>query len=110
MHTLLGIELKVGRVRLSCPDLSTARYLRVFARIGCGEVAIPYDITKISTAADELESSWQRSILIVSRESTGAALSRLRSSLVRILRKRSLQPVPEMPFRNSDTQTLRGRI
>ncbi|HYY42903.1 MAG TPA: hypothetical protein VE775_09245, partial [Pyrinomonadaceae bacterium] len=29
-HTLLGVELKVGRTRLSCPDLATARYLAVF--------------------------------------------------------------------------------
>ncbi|MEO7672752.1 MAG: hypothetical protein ABIU09_01575, partial [Pyrinomonadaceae bacterium] len=34
LHTLLGIELKVGKRRFSCPDLATARYLRVFARIG----------------------------------------------------------------------------
>jgi len=28
-HTLLGVELKVGRKRLLCPDLATARYLSV---------------------------------------------------------------------------------
>src|SRR2546430_316380 len=50
-HTLLGIELKVGRRRLLCPDLTTARYLAVFARIGCRAAAIPYDITKISLVA-----------------------------------------------------------
>src|SRR5688500_7274017 len=59
-HTLLGVELKVGNKRFSCPDLSTARYLQVFARLGAGDVAVPYDITKISTLADELESSWHR--------------------------------------------------
>ena len=37
-HTLLGVELKVGRRRLLCPDLATARYLSVFARLGCEEV------------------------------------------------------------------------
>jgi hypothetical protein len=63
-HTLLGIELKVGRRRMLCPDLATARYLSVFARIGCKAVAIPYDITKISHVADELESSWYRILLL----------------------------------------------
>ncbi len=63
-HTLLGIELKVGRRRMLCPDLATARYLSVFARIGCVSVAIPYDITKVSHAADELESSWHRMLLL----------------------------------------------
>src|ERR1051325_743435 len=63
-HTLLGIELKVGRRRVSCPDFATARYLSVFARAGVSEVAVPYDITKISSLADELESSWQRMLLL----------------------------------------------
>ncbi|HEY2846962.1 MAG TPA: hypothetical protein VGI80_04035, partial [Pyrinomonadaceae bacterium] len=36
-YTLLGIELKIGKRRFACPDLSTARYMRVFARIGCKE-------------------------------------------------------------------------
>src|SRR5213082_977960 len=66
-HTLLGIELKVGRRRMLCPDLPTARYLAVFARIGCRAVAIPYDITKISLIADELDSSWHRMLLISER-------------------------------------------
>jgi hypothetical protein len=63
-HTLLGVELKIGRRRLSCPDLATARYLSTFARAGCAEVAVPYDITKISRLADDLESAWQRMLLL----------------------------------------------
>ncbi len=67
-HTLLGVELKLGRKRLLCPDLATARYLSVFARIGCQDVAVPYDITKISHLADELESSWYRMLLLADQE------------------------------------------
>ena len=76
-HTLLGIELKVGRRRVSCPDLATARYLAVFARAGVGNVAVPYDITKISSLADELESAWQRMLLLADFLTEG------RSDLVR---------------------------
>lgn len=67
-HTLLGVELKLGRKRLLCPDLATARYLSVFARIGCQDVALPYDITKISQFADEFESSWYRMLLLAEQE------------------------------------------
>lgn len=63
-HTLLGIELKIGRHRQHCPDLATARYLAVWARVGCTEVAIPYDITQISRLADELESGWHQMWLL----------------------------------------------
>jgi hypothetical protein len=67
-HTLLGVELKVGRKRFLCPDLATGRYLSVFARLGCKDVAVPYDITKISHLADELESSWYRMLLLLEHE------------------------------------------
>src|ERR1044071_243278 len=79
-HTLLGVELKVGRRRLLCPDLATARYLSVFARLGCKAVAVPYDITKISHLADELESSWYRMLLLVEQEA-GAESTRFRGRL-----------------------------
>lgn len=84
-HTLLGTELKVGRHRLLCPDLATARYLSVFARVGCTAAAIPYDITKVSHAADELESSWHRMMLLadsVAAERSSAFRARLRRLLI----------------------------
>jgi len=70
-HTLLGIELKAGRRRMLCPDLATARYLSVFARIGCQRVAVPYDITRISLIADALESSWHRMLLVSDEITSG---------------------------------------
>lgn len=88
-HTLLGIELKVGNQRLACPDLSTARYLQVFARLGCQNVAVPYDITKISTLADELESSWQKILLLLEDsaiDKTAAVKGRMRANLIKELR------------------------
>lgn len=71
MHTLLGVELKIGKRRLTCPDLATARYLSVFARLGIAEVAVPYDITKISRLADDLESSWFRMQMLVEHLAAG---------------------------------------
>lgn len=88
-YTLLGIELKAGKTRIACPDLATARYLRVFARLGCRRVAVPYNITKVSPLADELETAWQRAVLLLemaSKERSPASASRLRSALVREIR------------------------
>lgn len=85
LHTLLGIELKVGRRRFACPDLATARYLRVFARLGVRDVAVPYDITRISVIADELETAWQKMILVLREKDREAG--RDRSALVRKLRE-----------------------
>ncbi|HEY0429386.1 MAG TPA: hypothetical protein VGC76_16515 [Pyrinomonadaceae bacterium] len=88
-HTLLGIELKVGNKRFSCPDLSTARYLKIFARLGCREVAVPYDITKISTLADELDSSWHKILLLleeIAKEKTPQVKGKLRAGLIKEIR------------------------
>jgi len=90
LHTLLGIELKIGKRRFACPDLATARYLQVFARIGCRDFAVPYDITKISTIADELETSWHRMLLLLNELTSGqepSTIGRYRSALVRKLRE-----------------------
>jgi hypothetical protein len=109
-HTLLGVELKVGRKRLLCPDLATARYLSVFARLGCKDVAVPYDITKISHLADELESSWYRMLLLVeqeARDETTRFRGRLRGLLLAKVRAEIGEagagtPVPE--FKQSTRQ------
>jgi hypothetical protein len=84
-HTLLGVELKIGRRRITCPDLATARYLATFARAGCTEVAVPYDISRISLLADELESGWQRMLLLVEHLAGArrkAYRTRLRNALI----------------------------
>ena len=88
-YTLLGIELKVGRRRFACPDLATARYMRIFARLGCHEFAVPYDITMISTAADELETSWQRALLLFdkkTRNKPAKSVAAARSKVVKMIR------------------------
>jgi hypothetical protein len=109
-HTLLGVELKIGKQRLLCPDLATARYLAVFARAGCKDVAVPYDITKISRLADELESSWYRMLLLVDnelKEKSEQFKSRLRGLLVATVRSDVTEagPGPPVPvFKQSTKQ------
>ena len=112
-HTLLGVELKIGRRRLLCPDLATARYLSVFARVGCSDVAVPYDITKISRLADELESSWYRMFLLVEQEARTESArfkARLRGLLIAKIREtiKEAGPGTRVPeFRQETRQRVR---
>ena len=101
LHTLLGVELKAGKVRVSCPDLSTARYLQVFARLGVRDVAIPYDISKISTLADDLETGWQRMNLLFAD-----APVRTRNAVIKAVREaiNELGPGEAMPAFNTPTR------
>jgi len=93
-HTLLGVELQAGRKRLLCPDLATARYLCVFARAGCEHVAVPYDITKVSQIADELESSWHR-MLLLSDHYTRDRTQALKARVARLLLARVRSEISE---------------
>lgn len=112
-HTLLGIELKVGRKRMLCPDLATARYLAVFARAGCRVIAIPYDITNVSHLADVLESSWHRMLLLadsLTSKRNAAFATRVRTMLIGTVRQAIAAAgagtrIPE--FKQSTKQGLR---
>jgi hypothetical protein len=103
-YTLMGIELKVGRKRFACPDLATARYLRVFARLGCREFAIPYDISTISGFADDLETSWQRSLILLEKHA-GAD----RPALVKVMRNEINATGPGEPMPLFDRETRQRR-
>lgn len=112
LHTLLGIELKIGKRRIFCPDLSTARYLQIFARIGVSEVAVPYDITKISHIADMLEFSWQKTLLLVenlSDKDNKKSKSRLKTAVINTLRNeiKQIGAGPAIPEFRQETRRLR---
>jgi hypothetical protein len=109
LHTLLGIELKVGRRRYACPDLATARYMQVFARLGCRDFAIPYDITKISVLADALETARQRFLLAIEKNNKAKSVTgrrRERTIAIKSLRTKikNIGPGEIMPLFKQSTK------
>jgi hypothetical protein len=53
-------------------------------------VAVPYDITRISRLADELESAWQRLLLLADHETRGRAetfRARVRAAALKEVRR-----------------------
>ncbi len=102
-YTLLGIELKIGKRRFACPDLATGRYLRVFARIGCRDFAVPYDISQISGIADALETSWQRTLILSADPVTlRAVIKAIRTEITKI------GPGDAMPLFDRETKQRKG--
>ncbi|MGH9843654.1 MAG: hypothetical protein ACREEM_33370 [Blastocatellia bacterium] len=115
LHTLLGIELKIGKRRLLCPDLATARYLSVFARLGAAEVAVPYDITQISRLADDLESAWFRMQALAERltaERSPRLRNRVQSRLIADERNEviALGAGPAIPQFNQNTKQRKVKV
>jgi hypothetical protein len=60
VDTFLGYELKAFRRRITCPDMSTARYLRIFAELGMPTIHTPYDPTQTLRVLPELERSMKQ--------------------------------------------------
>jgi hypothetical protein len=54
--TLLGYEVKASYKRIQCPDMVTARYLKLFSELGCPSIKLPYDPTLTAQLIPEFES------------------------------------------------------
>jgi hypothetical protein len=54
-NTLLGYEVQGAYKRIHCPDMVTARYLRLFMEIGCRSIRLPYDPTITASILPDLE-------------------------------------------------------
>ena len=57
VDTFLGYELKAAHRRITCPDMRTARYLKVFMELGMPSICTPYDPTHTTLVVPELERS-----------------------------------------------------
>lgn len=68
MKTFLGYELQLGRKRITCPDLITARYLRIFAELGVRTIEIPYNPTRTASILPDLEESFATTQQIIQEE------------------------------------------
>jgi hypothetical protein len=58
--TLLGYEVQASYKRIHCPDMVTARYLKLFMEIGCRTIRLPYDPTVTARLIPALEASLER--------------------------------------------------
>jgi hypothetical protein len=55
IHTLLGFEVQASYKRIQCPDMVTARYIRLFSELGCHSIKLPYDPTFTDLIIPEFE-------------------------------------------------------
>lgn len=57
IHTLLGYEVQASYKRIQCPDLVTARYIRLFSELGFHSIPLPYDPTLTARLIPKFESA-----------------------------------------------------
>jgi hypothetical protein len=57
IETLLGYEVQGSYKRINCPDLVTARYLKLFLELGCRSIKLPYDPTVTAAIIPTMEAS-----------------------------------------------------
>lgn len=91
LDTMLGFEIRAGSKRISCPDITSARYLVIFTELGLDRVCIPYDPTRTARILPGLEHAFGRVKELLSGASdprtvgqrTGRTYSKLRDCLRR---------------------------
>jgi hypothetical protein len=59
IQTLLGYEVQARYKRIHCPDLVTARYIKLFSELGCRSIRLPYDPTVTAQLISLLERAFQ---------------------------------------------------
>jgi len=60
LHTLLGFEVQAWYKRIQCPDIVTARYLKLFTELGCHSIRLPYDPSLTAEILPGLEAAYDR--------------------------------------------------
>jgi hypothetical protein len=60
IHTLLGFEVLASYKRIQCPDMVTARYVKLFTDLGCHSIKLPYDPTVTAVLIPEFEAAVER--------------------------------------------------
>ena len=60
INTLLGFEVQASYKRIHCPDIVTARYLKLFTELGCHTIKLPYDPTLTALLIPEFEAAVER--------------------------------------------------
>jgi hypothetical protein len=55
IETLLGYEVKASYKRIHCPDMVTARYIKLFTELGCHSIKLPYDPTVTANLIPQFE-------------------------------------------------------
>jgi hypothetical protein len=60
INTLLGFEVQASYKRIHCPDMVTARYLKLFTELGCHTIKLPYDPTVTARLIPEFEAAVER--------------------------------------------------
>lgn len=60
IETLLGYEVKASYKRIHCPDMVTARYVKLFTELGCRSIRLPYDPSSTANLIPQFEQSVAR--------------------------------------------------
>jgi hypothetical protein len=72
VRTLLGYEVQGAYKRIQCPDMVTARYLKLFMALGCRSIKLPYDPTTTEALLPDLECAFNKIGHAIGRMFAGA--------------------------------------
>jgi hypothetical protein len=81
-NSLFGWRLKIGRKTIDCSSEAQARYLRVFAEMGCDQTLVPKDDAYLSSIVNQWESLFEKAQAALQEHTSSILQIRTRDLLI----------------------------
>jgi len=81
-NLLFGWRLKIGKKAIDCSSETQARYLRVFAEMGCDQTLVPKDDTYLSSIVNHWESLFEKAQAALQEHTSSILQNKTRDLLI----------------------------
>ena len=81
-NLLFGWRLKIGKKAIDCSSEAQARYLRVFAEMGCDQTLVPKDDDYLSSIVNQWESLFEKAQAALQEHTSSILQSKTRDLLI----------------------------
>jgi type I restriction enzyme M protein len=81
-NSLFGWRLKIGKKTIDCPNEAQARYLRVFAEMGCDQTLVPKDDAYLSSIVNQWESLFEKAQAALQEHTSSILQNKTRDLLI----------------------------
>jgi len=81
-NSLFGWRLKIGKKAIDCSSEAQARYLRVFAEMGCDQTLVPKDDAYLSSIINQWESLFEKAQAALQEHTSSILQNKTRDLLI----------------------------
>jgi len=96
-NSLFGWRLKIGKKTIDCPSEAQARYLRVFAEMGCDQTLVPKDDAYLSSIVNQWETLFEKAQAALQEHTSSILQNKTRDLLIHTVWVKLREKMHEAP-------------